>query len=132
MLSRRQGSRLGAFDAAPEITMVIRELYEEESRKVQAFLLALSDQDRYWRFGRVMSDAALRQYVARIDWDNSVLLGAFDNRAELVGILELADVGSISEIAVAVAPLYRTRGVGKALMDRALLKAKVRGCDRVM
>ena len=112
--------------------MVIRELYEEESDKVVAFLLALSERDRYWRFGRAMTDAALRQYVARIEWDESVLLGAFDQRTELVGILELADVGNVSEIAIAVAPAYRAQGVGKALMDRALLKAKVRGRDKVV
>ena len=112
--------------------MVIRELYEKESENVQAFLLALSEQDRYLRFGRPMTDAALRQYGARIDWDESVLLGAFDKHAELVGILELADIGTLSEIAIAVAPAYRARGVGKALMDRALLKAKVRGRDKVV
>jgi GNAT superfamily N-acetyltransferase len=112
--------------------MLIRELYEEESEKVQVFLLALSAQDRYRRFGRTMTDAAVRQYAARIDWDESVLLGAFDKHAELVGILELADIGNISEIAVAVAPACRAQGVGKALMDRALLKAKVRGRNKVV
>jgi len=114
------------------VSVVIRELYEEESDKAEGFLLALSEQDRYWRFGRLMTDAALRQYVARIEWDESVILGAFDQRAELVGILELANIGSISEIAIAVAPEYRARGVGKALMERALLKAKVRGRDKVV
>jgi len=114
------------------VSVVIRELYEEESDKAEGFLLALSEQDRYSRFGRLMTDAALRQYVARIEWDESVILGAFDQRAELVGILELANIGSISEIAIAVAPEYRARGVGKALMERALLKAKVRGRDKVV
>ena len=32
-----------------------------------------------------MTDNALRQYVARIEWDESVLLGAFDAHTELVG-----------------------------------------------
>jgi GNAT superfamily N-acetyltransferase len=112
--------------------MVIRELYEEEGDKVEAFLLALSEQDRYRRFGRPMTDEALRQYARHIDWDESVLLGAFDAHARLVGILELAETGNACEIAIAVAPAHRAKGVGKALMDRALLKAKVRGCDRVL
>ena len=112
--------------------MVIRELYQEEGDKVQAVMLALSEQDRYRRFGRPMTDDALRQYAARIDWDDSVLLGAFDTHAELVGILELADMGNACEIAVVVAAAHRAKGVGKALMDRALLKAKVRGRDKVL
>jgi GNAT superfamily N-acetyltransferase len=112
--------------------MLIRELYEDEGESLEAFLLALGEQDRYRRFGRTMTDAAVRQYAARIDWNESVVLGAFDHHAKLVGILELADIGNISEIAVAVAPACRDQGVGKALMDRALLKAKVRGRDKVV
>jgi hypothetical protein len=46
--------------------MVTRQLYEEESDKVQAFLLALDEQDSYRRFGLPMTDAALRLYVARM------------------------------------------------------------------
>jgi GNAT superfamily N-acetyltransferase len=112
--------------------MVIRELYPEENDKVQAFLLALNDHDRYRRFGRPMTDEILRQYVSQIDWDDSVLLGAFDPHAELIGLLELADVAGACEIAIAVASPHRGRGIGRALMDRALLKAKVRGSARVL
>ena len=112
--------------------MMIRELYPEESAKVQAFLLALSEHDRYRRFGRPMSDEVLRHYAARIDWDASVLLGAFDAHAELIGVLELADAAAACEIAIVVAPAHRARGIGRALMDRALLETKVRGCERAV
>ncbi len=79
-----------------------------------------------------MTDDALRAYAARIDWQSVAVLGAFDAQAQLAGILELCDNGTTAEIAVAVAPAYRGHGVGRALMDRALLKAKVQGKDRVM
>ena len=112
--------------------MTIRELYDEESDRVAAFLLALSNHDRYRRFGRPMTDAALHRYVTQIDWDDAVLLGAFDSHAELVGLLELVHAGNGCEIAIAVAAAHRDKGLGKALMDRALLKAKVHGCDKVL
>lgn len=112
--------------------MIIRELVPGERAKLLDFLLALDDADRYRRFGRSMLDTAIRQYVERIDWSEWVLLGAFNSQAELVGVLELADSQpGACEIAVAVKPPYRGKGVGKELMERALLKARVRGKDRV-
>jgi GNAT superfamily N-acetyltransferase len=112
--------------------VLIRELQAAERSKLADFLLTLSDDDRYRRFGRVMSDDAIRTYVVHIDWSEWVLLGAFSSQAEVVGVLELADARpGACEIAVAVAPAYRGNGVGRELMERALLKARVRGKDRV-
>lgn len=112
--------------------MLIRELQAAEHTKLAAFLLALCDDDRYRRFGRAMPDDAIRAYVAHIAWSEWVLLGAFNSQAELVGVLELADARpGACEIAVAVARAYRGKGVGRELMERALLKARVRGKDRV-
>jgi RimJ/RimL family protein N-acetyltransferase len=111
--------------------MIIRELVEEERNKVAAFFLTLNEHDRYWRFCRPMSDAAMHSYAARIDWETTVVFGAFDVSAQLIGILELYDNGAAAEIAVAVVPAHRGHGVGRALMDRALLKAKVQGKERV-
>jgi GNAT superfamily N-acetyltransferase len=112
--------------------MLIRELQAAERDKLADFLLTLSEDDRYRRFGRAMPDDAIRAYVAGIDWSEWVLLGAFSSQAALVGVLELADARpGACEIAVAVAPVYRGKGVGRELMGRALLKARVRGKDRV-
>jgi RimJ/RimL family protein N-acetyltransferase len=112
--------------------MIIRELLAGERAKLLDFLLSLNEADRYRRFGRSMPDTAIRAYVAQIDWTEWVLLGAFNSQAELVGVLELAEARpGACEIAVAVAPSYRGKGMGKELMERALLKARVRGKDRV-
>jgi GNAT superfamily N-acetyltransferase len=112
---------------------VIRELQREERAGVLAFFLALNEDDRYRRFGRAMADEGIRRYVEALDWDASVMLGAYGAKARLVGVLELADLANGScEISIAVAGTHRGRGIGKALMDRALLKAKVHGCDRVV
>jgi RimJ/RimL family protein N-acetyltransferase len=111
--------------------MIVRELVEQERGRLTALLLALSERDRYWRFCRPMTDAALVGYVDQIDWDRAVVLGAFDAQARLTGVLELCDNESAAEIAVAVAAEHRGCGVARTLMDRALLKAKALGKERV-
>ena len=112
---------------------MIRELHEHDRQELRAFFLALGQEDRYRRFGRVMADMALEGYLARLDWSECVMLGAYDAHAHLVGLLELARIrGGACEIAVVVAGTHRGRGLGTALMNRALLKAKVHGCERVV
>lgn len=110
---------------------IVRELVEQERGRLAELLLALSEHDRYWRFCRPMTDAAIVAYVDHINWDEGVILGAFDAQARLLGVLELYDNGSAAEIAVAVSGEHRGRGLGRVLMDRALLKAKVLGKERV-
>src|SRR4249919_1460142 len=112
--------------------MIICELFEEDVQLLLAFFLRLSAADRYHRFGRPMTDESISAYVARLAWTDSVFLGAFDRGAKLVGLLELADVRNGAEIAVVVDPSARGKGLGKTLMGRALLKAKVQGAERVV
>jgi GNAT superfamily N-acetyltransferase len=112
--------------------MIIRELYAPEQHIVSGFLLALSERDRYRRFCRPMSDEAMHAYIRAIDWSETVVMGAFDAEARLIGMLELCDAGTAAEIAVAVSAAHRSHGVARALMVRALLKAKVLGKQRVM
>jgi RimJ/RimL family protein N-acetyltransferase len=112
--------------------MIIRELFEEDAPLLLEFFLRLCATDRYRRFGRPMTDDSIDAYVARLVWIDSVFLGAFDPDAKLIGLLELADVRDGAEIAIVVAPSARGKGLGKTLMDRALLKAKVRGAQRVV
>ncbi len=112
--------------------MIIRELYPSEQPALVAFMLDLSDCDRHRRFCRPMSEEAIRSYVAAIEWSSTVVMAAFDTQFRLIGVLELCDAGTASEIGVAVAEEHRKHGVARALMLRALLKAKVLGKERVV
>lgn len=111
--------------------LIVRELVESERSSLTALLLGLSESDRYWRFCRPMTDTAIVAYVDHIAWHQAVILGAFDTQARLIGVLELYDNASASEIAIAVATEHRGRGIGRVLMERALLKARVLGKERV-
>ncbi len=113
--------------------VAIRELHPHDRDALRAFFLALNEDDRYRRFGRAMSHDALIAYVERIDFADTHVLAAYDRRADMVGVLELAQLhDGVCEIAVVVGHTKRGSGIGKALMDRALLKAKVLGSPRVV
>jgi GNAT superfamily N-acetyltransferase len=112
--------------------MIIRTLCVPEEPAVAAFMLALSAHDRYRRFCRPMTDAAIRAYLRVIDWSETLILGAFDRDARLIGMLELCDAGRSAEIAVAVAPEHRKHGVARALLQRALLEATGLGKERAV
>ena len=111
--------------------MMIRELILEERDVVSALLLMLSDKDRFWRFCRPMTDQAVLAYAHKLDWQDTIVFGAFDSQIRLVGIAELCDLGEAAEIAVTVRRSSRRRGVGAALMDLAMLKAKMLGKRKV-
>jgi len=112
--------------------MIVRALCVLEEPAVCAFMLALSAHDRYRRFCRPMTDAAIRAYLCAIDWSQTLILGAFERDARLIGMLELCDAGRSAEIAVAVAPEHRKHGVARALLQRALLEATGLGKQRVV
>jgi acetyltransferase (GNAT) family protein len=79
-----------------------------------------------------MTDEAIRAYLCALDWSQTLILGAFDRDAGLVGMLELCDAGRSAEIAVAIAPEHREHGVARALLQRALIEATGLGKERVV
>lgn len=113
--------------------VAIREVYPHDRDALRQFFLSLDKDDRYRRFGRAMANEAVATYVDKLDFSESHVLAAYDRRADMVGVLELAQLHDGGcEIAVVVGRGQRGSGIGTALMDRALLKAKVLGCPRVV
>lgn len=113
--------------------VAIREIHPHDRDALRSFFLSLDQNDRYRRFGRAMADEAVAAYVDKLDFAESHILAAYDRRADMVGVLELAQLHDGGcEIAVVVGRGKRGSGIGKSLMDRALLKAKVLGCPRVV
>jgi ribosomal protein S18 acetylase RimI-like enzyme len=116
--------------ASPRLDWVpIRPLAPRHRQRILAHLLALSDQDRYLRFGHAASDAQIAHYVEQIDFERDEVFGIFNRRLELVAAAHLAAApGSTeAEFGVSVLAKARGRGYGARLFDRAVLHARNRG-----
>jgi GNAT superfamily N-acetyltransferase len=91
---------------------------------LQRHFLALDRDDRRLRFGTPLTDAASRACVARIDFDRDAVFGVFDEELEAIGAAHLAHADEHAELGVSVLRAHRHRGVGAALLARAVLRAR--------
>ncbi len=92
-------------------------------------LKTLSAEDRRLRFGTYTMDAALEQYVKRIDFTHDKVFGIFGRDMVLVGMAHLAldNEQHYAELGLSVQPSHRGNGYGLALLNRAKLSAVTRG-----
>lgn len=103
---------------------VIERLGDGNRADVRAHLLALDATDRTLRFG-VTSDAdAVERYVAGLDFERDVFLGARARDGALVGLAHVASVGGIAELGVSVSERARRSGVAAALAHAGLREAE--------
>ena len=102
----------------------IRELSRLDRDALERHLLLLEREDRRLRFGASLNDAALRNYVAGIDFERDALFGVFDDDLHLVGAAHLARGDAHAELGLSVLAGHRSRGVGGALLARAHLRAR--------
>jgi GNAT superfamily N-acetyltransferase len=104
--------------------ILTRQLGRHELAAYAAHLVALQAEDRRLRFGRTIDDAAIRGYVGRIDVDRDAVFAVTDDELALVGAAHLARGPRCAELGISVLPAHRRRGVGDALMRRAVLHAR--------
>jgi GNAT superfamily N-acetyltransferase len=109
---------------------LIRRLHPHDAAAIEAHFLGLDAGDRRLRFFREATDAEMRDYVRRIDWHRSRLLGAIV-ADRVVGIAEAlfdrTDSPGNAEIAVSVDLGVRRRGLGRYLVRRAVAYAEILG-----
>jgi GNAT superfamily N-acetyltransferase len=117
----------------------IRSLAVRHRPVILAHLLALSDSDRYLRFGYNASDAQVRRYVDGIDFGRDEVVGIFDEALELVAVAHLARIegergaaAPMAEFGVSVLPRARGRGWGSRLFERAVLHARNWGAQTMV
>jgi GNAT superfamily N-acetyltransferase len=91
---------------------------------LQRHFHALGADDRRLRFGSMISDGGIDQYVAQIDFDRDAVFGVFDDELDLTGAAHVAVAGGVAELGVSVLPEHRGSGIGTALFDRAATFAR--------
>ncbi|MEY4750249.1 MAG: hypothetical protein RIQ60_2463 [Pseudomonadota bacterium] len=122
----------------------IRVLKARHRERIAQHLLALSERDRYLRFGYPASDDRIHHYVAELDFQRDELFGIFNRRLELVAMTHLAyadgealtgvegDRQPMAEFAVSVATSTRGRGYGARLFAHATMHARNRHVHRML
>ena len=102
----------------------VRELSTTDRAELERHFLALAPEDRRLRFGAAIADATVRAYVKRIAFDRDSVFGVGDDNLRLLGVAHLARLPGAAELGISVLNSHRLRGVGGALMARAVMRAR--------
>lgn len=117
----------------------IRSLASRHRPLILRHLTALSDADRYLRFGYGATDEQMGRYVAGLDFDRDEVFGVFNRRLELVALAHLAypleaacaTPTAAAEFGGSVLERQRGRGHGSRLFEHAMLHARNRGLQHI-
>ena len=112
----------------------IRAIGPEHKSELLAHFLQLEEQDRYLRFGYVVSDTQMGNYIEGIDFAQDEMFGVFNRKLELIAVAHIAlscdSAGSCqAEFGVSVLESGRGKGIGTRLFRRAAMFARNRGID---
>ena len=105
----------------------IRQLARHDQWALVRHFLALANEDRRLRFGATISDYAIRNYVASINFDRDAVFGVLDSHLQLIAVLHLASEHGNAELGVSVLQNHRDQGIGTSLLKRAKKHARNRG-----
>jgi len=111
------------------VLVPITPLRREHAPQILAHLLALSEYDRYLRFGYTATDEHIQRYVAELNFDRDEIYGIFNSNLEMIAMAHLALIKEpgrefTSEFGVSVSTYARGRGYGARLFERAVIHAR--------
>ena len=113
---------------------VYRTLLPAERHRYSGHLLRLAPPDRYSRFTGTISETVIERRCQTLDWGRTIVVGGF-YQGELRGAVELCSDRLLwphnAELAVSIETPFQDRGVGTALLSRALTIARNRGIERI-
>ena len=130
---------MDAKDSGPgRMTVFVKELLERDRRRMLKHFLALNSGDRHLRFGTVLPDELITQYVDKMDFARDTLFGVYNSRFQLVGVGHLAfapreafphsltatSKDRVAEFGVSVSATARGQGIGTKLFERAAIHCR--------
>jgi RimJ/RimL family protein N-acetyltransferase len=109
--------------------VLVRELAAHDRERLLAHFLSLSADDRLLRFGQVVPDHVIDNYVRTIDFTRDAVFGVFDETLTLVGVGHLAylppqDDERTAELGISVLENARGCGIGTKLFERATTRCR--------
>ena len=115
--------------AAGRAHALVRELTAVDRERLQTHFLALDEDDRLLRFGQIVPDHVIENYVRSIDFTRDTVFGVFDNQLQLVGVGHLAYLPAegdkrTAEFGVSVLESVRGQGIGSKLFERAAMRSR--------
>ena len=130
-------ARIPEAPATPHVQPImvpIRSIGPSHGERIATHLLALSDHDRYLRFGYSANDEQIRRYVDGLNFDRDEIFGIYNRKLQLIAMAHLAhstdpNLKSCAEFGVSVLAQARGRGYGRRLFDRAVMHARNDGVD---
>jgi GNAT superfamily N-acetyltransferase len=131
--NRHAASIFASADRSPKAAgrspVLVRELSSVDRERLMAHFLALDEDDRLLRFGQIVPDRVIDNYVANIDFSRDTVFGVFDEALNLVGVGHLAYLPAegdkrTAEFGVSVLESARGRGVGSRLFERAAIRSR--------
>jgi len=111
------------------VLIPIAPLGVEHLPQILKHLLALSEHDRYLRFGYTATDEHVQRYVDGLNFERDEIYGIFNTDLEIIAMAHLAFIKEpgrdfSSEFGVSVAAHARGRGYGARLFERAVIHAR--------
>jgi GNAT superfamily N-acetyltransferase len=105
-------------------TVLAKRLSTGSREALRRHFHALEADDRRLRFGSMISDAGIDNYLAQIDFERDAVFGVFDDELNLTGVAHVAVGGGVAELGVSVSQGHRGQRIGSALFDRAGMFAR--------
>ncbi|WP_244744676.1 GNAT family N-acetyltransferase [Paraburkholderia terricola] len=108
---------------------LVRELTAADRERLLTHFLALDEDDRLLRFGQIVPDHVIENYVRAIDFKRDTVFGVFNSQLQLTGVGHLAYLPvegdkRTAEFGVSVLESARGQGIGSKLFERAAIRSR--------
>ncbi|WP_343730600.1 GNAT family N-acetyltransferase [Duganella sp.] len=120
--------------------ILVKELRQRDRRRMLKHFLGLEHSDRLLRFGSVLPDEQVTNYVNRIDFSRDMVFGVYNRMFKLVAVGHLAfaprdehssvtEKEGVAEFGLSVSRSARGLGIGSKLFERAAISCRNNDVD---